>query len=50
MVGMNREPPGSTLTVPAHFHNAIATLTPEQQRDRIAVNEAIRLADRDAER
>jgi hypothetical protein len=42
--------PNSKLTVPPHFHEAIAKLPPEQRRDRTAVNEAVRLADTDAQR
>ena len=44
------KPASSTLTIPAHFHEAIRKLTPEQRRDRTAVNEAVRLADPDAQR
>jgi hypothetical protein len=43
-------PPASKLTVPPHFHEAIAKLSPEQRRDRTAVNEAVRLGDPDAQR
>jgi hypothetical protein len=43
-------PPGNDLTIPAHFHDAIAKLSPEQRADRTAVNEAVRLADPDAQR
>ena len=42
------KPPDSTLTIPAHFHDAVMQLPPEQRRDRRIVNEAIRLADPDA--
>jgi hypothetical protein len=34
---------GSTLTIPAHFHDAITRLSPEQRRARTAVNEAVGL-------
>jgi hypothetical protein len=34
----------------AHFHDAIATLSPDQQADRTAVNEAVRLAEPDVQR
>ena len=44
------KPADSTLTIPAHFHDAITKLSPEQRRDRSAVNEAVRLADPDAQR
>jgi hypothetical protein len=44
------KPASSTLTIPAHFREAIMELTPEQRRDRTAVNEAVRLADPDAQR
>jgi hypothetical protein len=44
------KPADSTLTIPAHFHDAVMGLTPEQRRDRTAVNEAVRLADPDAQR
>jgi bifunctional non-homologous end joining protein LigD len=40
----------SPLTIPAHLHAAVMQLSPEQRRDRKAVNEAVRLADPDAQR
>ena len=40
----------STLTVPAHFHDAVMQLSLEQRRDRRTVNEAARLTDPDAQR
>jgi hypothetical protein len=43
-------PPGSKLTVAAHFNDAVAKLSPAQRRDRTGVNEALRLADPDAQR
>ena len=43
-------PPNSKLTVPPHFHEAIAKLSPEQRRDQTVVNEAVRLVDPDAQR
>jgi hypothetical protein len=43
------KPAGSTLTVPAHYHDAIIKLSPEQRYDRTAVNDAVRLADPDAQ-
>jgi hypothetical protein len=42
------KPAGSTLTIPAHFREAIMQLSPEQRCDRTTVNEAVRLADPDA--
>jgi hypothetical protein len=44
------KPPDSTLTIPAYLHDAVMQLPPEQRRDRRIVNEAIRLADPDAQR
>jgi hypothetical protein len=44
------KPPGSALSIPDHVHEAIATLSPEQRADPTAVNEAVRLADPDAQR
>jgi hypothetical protein len=44
----NEKPADSTLTIPAHFHEAIMGLSPAQRYDRKVVNEAIRLADPDA--
>src|ERR1700726_3096719 len=44
------KPPDSTLTIPAHFHDAVMQLPPEQRRDRRTVNEGVRLADPDAQR
>jgi hypothetical protein len=38
------------LTIPAYFHEAITGLLPEQRYDRTAVNEAVRLANPDAQR
>jgi hypothetical protein len=42
------KPLDSTLTIPAHFHDAVMQLPPERRRDRRTVNEAIRLTDPDA--
>jgi hypothetical protein len=42
------KPAESTLTIPAHLHDPVTQLPPEQRRDRRTVNEAIRLADPDA--
>jgi hypothetical protein len=44
------KPPESALTIPAHFHDAIMRLPPEQRRERAAVNEVVRLAGPDAHR
>jgi hypothetical protein len=44
------KPAHSTLTIPDHFHEAIKSLAPRQRYDRAAVNEAVRLADPDAQR
>ena len=44
------KPSDSTLTIPAHFHDAVMRLSPEQRRDRRTVNEAVRLADPDLQR
>jgi hypothetical protein len=44
------KPADSTLAIPAHFHEAITGLLLEQRYDRASVNEAVRLADPDAQR
>jgi hypothetical protein len=44
------KPVDSTLTIPAHFHEAVMQLSPEQRHDRTTLNEAIRLADPDVQR
>jgi hypothetical protein len=44
------KPADSTLTIPARVHDAVMQLPPEQRRDRAAINEAVRLADPDAQR
>jgi hypothetical protein len=44
------KPPESTLTVPAHFHDAIMQSPPQQWRERAGVNEVVRLADPDDHR
>lgn len=44
------KPADSPLTIPAHLHSAVMQLSPEQRRDRTAVNEAVRLADLDVQR
>ena len=41
------KPAESMLTIPAHFHDAVMGLSPEERRDRKMVNEAVRLADPD---
>ena len=51
IVGRIAETPAdSKLTIPAHLHEAVIQLPPEQRRDRAAVNEAARLADPDVQR
>jgi len=42
------KPPESTLTIPAHFHDA-CNYRPNK-RERTAVNQVVRLADPDAHR
>jgi hypothetical protein len=37
-----QKPLDSDLTIPAHIHNAVITLTPESRRDRATVNAAVR--------
>src|SRR3981081_309526 len=37
-----QKPLDSDLTIPAHIHNAVMTLTPESRRDRAMVNAAVR--------
>jgi hypothetical protein len=44
------KPADSMLTIPGHFHEAIMRLSPEKRYERSAVNEAVRLADPDAQR
>jgi hypothetical protein len=44
------KPAVSTLTIPAHSHGGIMQLSPRQRSDRTVVNEAVRLADSEAER
>jgi hypothetical protein len=44
------KPTDSPLTIPSHIHEAVMQLSPERRRDRAAVNEAVRLADPDADR
>ena len=44
------KPAASTLTIPAHVHNAVMQLPPTQRRDRTAVIAAVRRADPDAQR
>jgi hypothetical protein len=41
------KPAESMLIIPAHFHDAVMGLSPEERRDRKMVNEAVRLADPD---
>ena len=40
------KPASITLTIPAHFHDAVMRLSPEQRCDRMRVNEVVRLATR----
>jgi len=44
------KPADSPSTIPAHFHETVMHLSPQQRCDRKTVNEAIRLADSDAQR
>jgi hypothetical protein len=44
------KPADSMLTIPGHFREAIMRLSPEKRYERSAVNEAVRLADPDAQR
>jgi hypothetical protein len=37
-----QKPLDSELTIPAHIHNSVMTLTPESRRDRAMVNAAVR--------
>jgi hypothetical protein len=44
------KPADSTLTIPAYLHDAVMQLPPEQRLNRGRVNEAVHLADPDAQR
>jgi hypothetical protein len=44
------KPLDSALTIPSYFHEAVMDLSPEQRRDRKTLNDAVRLADPDAQR
>jgi hypothetical protein len=44
------KPPDSRLAIPAYLHDAVMQLSPEQRLNRTMVNEAVRLADPDAQR
>jgi hypothetical protein len=44
------KPADSPLTIPAYLHDAVMQLSPEQRLNCAAVNEAVRLADSDAQR
>ena len=44
------KPVESAATIRSHFYGAVMRLSPGRRRDRTAVNEAIRLADPDAQR
>jgi hypothetical protein len=44
------KPADSPLKIPAYLHDAVMQLAPEQRLSRTMVNEAVRLADPDAQR
>jgi hypothetical protein len=44
------KPVNSPLTIPAHLHDAVTRLSPEERRDWKLVNEAVQLADPDGQR
>ena len=44
------KPADSPLTIPAYLHDAVMQLPPEDRLNRVKVNEAVRLADPDAQR
>jgi bifunctional non-homologous end joining protein LigD len=44
------KPAGNPLTITAYLHDAVMQLLPEQRLNRVRVNEAVRLADPDAQR
>jgi hypothetical protein len=44
------KPADSPLTIPAYLHDAVMRLPPEERLNRVRVNEAVRLADPDAQR
>jgi hypothetical protein len=44
------KPADSPLTIPAYLHDAVMQLPPEHRLNRTMVNEAVRLADPDAQR
>ena len=50
MVGWLGKPADSPLTIPAYLHDAVMQLPPERQLNCTMVNEAVRLADLDAQR
>ena len=39
---MGEKPADSLLTIPAETHDAVMALSPEERRDRLTVNEAVR--------
>jgi hypothetical protein len=44
------KPADSSLAIPNYLHDAVMRLPPEQRLNRVKVNEAVRLADPDAQR
>jgi hypothetical protein len=46
----DEKPADSPLTIPAYLNDAVMQLPPEQRLNRTMVNEAVRLADPDAQR
>jgi len=44
------KPSDSPLMIPAYLHDAVMQLPPEDRLNRVKVNEAVRLADPDAQR
>jgi hypothetical protein len=44
------KPADSSLAIPNYLHDAVMRLPPEQRLNRAKVNEAVRIADPDAQR
>jgi hypothetical protein len=44
------KPTDSSLAIPSYLHDAVMQLPPDQRLNRTRVNEAVRLADPDAQR
>jgi hypothetical protein len=44
------KPTDSALTIPAHIHEAVMQLSPQQRRDRQSLNAAVRRTDPDTQR